>query len=81
MGSIILDGVKIGNGSIVAAGSVLLTGLEVPPMSLVAGVPGTVKRTIDRAASERLARNAEEYHYLALAYLGKRPFPHPEGRI
>jgi carbonic anhydrase/acetyltransferase-like protein (isoleucine patch superfamily) len=80
MGSIILDGVKIGNGSIVAAGSVLLTGLEVPPMSLVAGVPGTVKRTLDRAASERLARNAEEYHHLALAYLGKRPFPHPEGR-
>jgi carbonic anhydrase/acetyltransferase-like protein (isoleucine patch superfamily) len=80
MGSIILDGVKIGNGSIVAAGSVLLAGLEVPPMSLVAGVPGVVKRTIDRAASERLARNAEEYHQLALAYLGKRPFPHSEGR-
>jgi hypothetical protein len=46
----------------------------------VAGVPGTVKKTIDRAASEKLARSAEEYHALALAYLGKRRFMPPEGR-
>lgn len=81
MGSVILDGVKIGSGSIVAAGSVLLKGLDVPSCSLVAGVPGVVKRTIDRDASEKLARNAEEYHVLALAYLGKRRFVPPEGRI
>jgi carbonic anhydrase/acetyltransferase-like protein (isoleucine patch superfamily) len=80
MGAVILDGVKIGSGSIVAAGSVLLQGLDVPPCSLVAGVPGRVKKTIDRAASEKLARNAEEYHALALAYLGKRQFMPPEGR-
>jgi carbonic anhydrase/acetyltransferase-like protein (isoleucine patch superfamily) len=80
MGCVILDGVKVGGGSIVAAGSVLLTGLDVPPRSLVAGVPAAVKRTIDPAASERLVRNAEEYHALALAYLGKRPFAPPEGR-
>ena len=80
MGAVILDGVKIGSGSIVAAGSVLLQGLDVPPCSLVAGVPGRVKKTIDRAASEKLARKAEEYHDLALAYLGKRQFIPPEGR-
>jgi carbonic anhydrase/acetyltransferase-like protein (isoleucine patch superfamily) len=80
MGAVILDGAKIGSGSIVAAGSVLLEGFDVPPCSLVAGVPGTVKKTIDRAASEKLARAAEEYHKLALAYLGKRRFVLPEGR-
>jgi carbonic anhydrase/acetyltransferase-like protein (isoleucine patch superfamily) len=80
MGAVILDGARIGSGSIVAAGSVILQGLDVPPCSLVAGVPGTVKKTIDRAASERLARNAEEYHALALAYLGKRRFAPPEKR-
>ncbi|MCX5752481.1 MAG: gamma carbonic anhydrase family protein [Candidatus Krumholzibacteria bacterium] len=80
MGAVILDGVKIGGGSIVAAGSVLLQGLDVPPRSLVAGVPGTVKKTIDSAASERLAGKAEEYHELALAYLGKRRFERPERR-
>jgi carbonic anhydrase/acetyltransferase-like protein (isoleucine patch superfamily) len=72
--------VKIGSGSIVAAGSVLLEGFDVPPGSLVAGVPGAVKKTLDRAASERLARSAEEYHALALAYLGRRRFLSPEGR-
>ena len=80
MGAVILDGAKIGSGSIVAAGSVVLEGFEVPPGSLVAGVPGTVKKTIDRVASEKLAWSAEHYHTLALAYLGKRRFVIPEGR-
>jgi len=80
MGAVLLDGVKIGRGSIIAAGSVLLQGLEVPPHSLVAGIPATVKRTLDPEAAERLARNAEEYHTLALAYLGKRPFVIAGGR-
>jgi len=80
MGAVLLDGVRIGSGSIVAAGSVLLQNLEVPPHSLVAGIPGAVKRMLDPAAAERLAHNAEEYHTLALAYLGKRPFVIPERR-
>ena len=80
MGSILLDGVQIGRGSIVAAGSVLLQGLEVPPYSLVAGVPAAVKKTLDREAAERLGNQAEEYHKLALAYLGKRAFAPPERR-
>lgn len=79
MGAILLDGVKVGRGSIVAAGSVLLQGLEVPPYSLVAGVPGAVKKSLDREAGERLAHNAEEYHKLALAYLGREAFV-PHGR-
>ncbi len=69
MGAILLDGVRIGAGSLVAAGSVLLPGLVVPPRSLVAGVPGTVKRTLDEDASAKVASGAEEYHRLARAYL------------
>jgi len=80
MGAILLDGVTVGAGSIIAAGSVLLQGTEVPPRSLVAGVPGTVKKTLDREAAERLARNAEEYHELALAYLNGTTFIPGEGR-
>jgi len=78
MGAVVLDGVKVGKGSIVAAGSVLLQGFEVPPYSLVAGVPGAVKRTLDRAAAEELGAHAQRYHLLALAYLGKNRFVMPE---
>ena len=35
----------VGKGSIVAAGAVLPEGFNVPPGSLVAGVPATVKRS------------------------------------
>jgi carbonic anhydrase/acetyltransferase-like protein (isoleucine patch superfamily) len=78
MGAVLLDGVKIGSGSIIAAGSVLLQDFVVPPRSLVAGVPGAVKRALDPAESEKLGHGAEEYHTLALAYLGTRAFAIPE---
>jgi carbonic anhydrase/acetyltransferase-like protein (isoleucine patch superfamily) len=80
MGAVLLDGVKIGEGSIVAAGSVLLQGFEAPPRSLVAGVPGVVKRMLDPAEAAKLAHGAEEYHRLALAYLGVSPFVVPGRR-
>jgi len=80
MGAILLDGVTVGTGSIVAAGSVLLQGFTVPPFSLVAGVPATVKKTLDRGAMEQITRKAEEYHRLALAYLGRGAYVLPERR-
>jgi len=40
---IVLDGVKIGTGAIVAAGSVVRQ--DVAPYTVVAGVPATVKKT------------------------------------
>ena len=58
-GCILLTGVVIGKGSIVAAGSVVTKSM--PPYSIVAGVPGRVirKRFIEReiANHERLIRN------------------------
>lgn len=44
-GSVTLNRVMIGKDSIVAAGAVVSEGFEVPPGSLVAGVPATVKRS------------------------------------
>lgn len=80
MGSVILDGARIGSGSIVAAGSVVLQGFEVPPRSLVVGVPAVVKKSLGRDAAETLGKQAEEYHKLALAYLGAGAFVLPERR-
>jgi len=44
-GSVTLNRAVIGKGSVVAAGAVVSEGCEVPPASLVAGVPATVKRS------------------------------------
>jgi carbonic anhydrase/acetyltransferase-like protein (isoleucine patch superfamily) len=44
-GSLTLNRAVIGKGSIVAAGAVVAEGFNVPPGSLVAGVPATVKRS------------------------------------
>jgi UDP-2-acetamido-3-amino-2,3-dideoxy-glucuronate N-acetyltransferase len=46
-GSVILGGVTIGTGAIVGAGSVVTR--DVPPRSVVAGVPARVLRTLDDA--------------------------------
>ncbi len=48
----VMPGVTIGSGSVVAAGSVVTH--DVAPNSLVAGVPATVRRTIDQATGETL---------------------------
>jgi len=75
MGAVILDGARVGRGSIVAANSVILEGTSVPPGSLVAGVPGKVKKSLDKGSFQELMRQAMEYHSLAMAYLGKGDFP------
>ena len=40
MGAIVLNKVRVGQGSVIGAGAVLLEGMEVPAGSLVIGVPG-----------------------------------------
>jgi carbonic anhydrase/acetyltransferase-like protein (isoleucine patch superfamily) len=53
-GSITLNRVVIGKGSVVAAGAVVSEGFNVPPGSLVAGVPATIKRSnVDTVWTER----------------------------
>jgi gamma-carbonic anhydrase len=52
IGSIVMDGVRVGEKSLVAAGSLLSPGTQIPPHSLVMGAPGRVKRplTIEEVA-------------------------------
>ncbi len=47
MGAVILNGARIGKGCVVAAGSVVLESSEIPPFSLVTGIPGKVKKIFD----------------------------------
>ncbi|QDV35541.1 gamma carbonic anhydrase family protein [Tautonia plasticadhaerens] len=54
MGAILLNGVRVGSGSVVGAGAMLTEGTEVPPDSLVLGVPGKVVRQVDEAMRGRI---------------------------
>ena len=50
----ILMGSKIGHHSIIAAGTVIKQYTEIPPYSLVAGVPGVIKKSIEFMVKEAL---------------------------
>ena len=71
MGAVVLNGAVIGAGSLVAAGTVVLEGTEVPPGSLVAGVPGKVKRQVTDAERERIRSGTESYVTRARRYREK----------
>jgi len=68
IGAIVLNGARIGAGSIVAAGALVPERLEVPPRSLVMGVPGKVRRETTDADIERIRHNAADYVELARDY-------------
>jgi carbonic anhydrase/acetyltransferase-like protein (isoleucine patch superfamily) len=68
MSSTIMDGAEIGEGCLVAAGSLLREGFKAPPHTLVAGWPAVVKRDLNEgqkalAASiwQRYVRYKDEY--------------------
>lgn len=46
MHSVVLNGARIGRGSIIGAGAVVLESTEIPPYSLVVGIPGKVRGQI-----------------------------------
>jgi len=58
MGSRILDGAVIGESALVAAGALVPEGMNVPPRTLVVGVPARVKRPL---LPEELARLDESW--------------------
>jgi carbonic anhydrase/acetyltransferase-like protein (isoleucine patch superfamily) len=61
MGAIVLNQAHIGAGSLIAAGAVIQEGAVIPPRSLVAGVPGKVRRELSDADLQRIRANAEGY--------------------
>jgi len=71
MGSILLNGSKIGTGSIVAAGTLIPERMEVPPGSLVMGVPGKVRRAVTEAEREGIAVSAGHYVNFKNAFLAE----------
>ena len=61
MGAIVLNGAEIGSDSIVAAGTLVVERLVVPPRSLVMGSPGRVRWTLTDDEVASIRRYAESY--------------------
>jgi carbonic anhydrase/acetyltransferase-like protein (isoleucine patch superfamily) len=61
MGALVLTGARVGTGSLIAAGAVVREGAVIPPGSLVAGVPGQVRRPLTDQEAERVRENSRAY--------------------
>ncbi|OCR01278.1 gamma carbonic anhydrase family protein [Oscillatoriales cyanobacterium USR001] len=69
IGAVVLDGVRVGTGSIIGAGSIVTK--DVPPLSLVVGVPAKRSRDVSEAEAADLLEHAKRYQLLALVHAGK----------
>jgi carbonic anhydrase/acetyltransferase-like protein (isoleucine patch superfamily) len=69
IGAVILNNAKIGEGSIVAAGAVIPEQTVIPPNSLVAGVPGKVRRTLGDEDRRLILMYAQNYLDYTATYL------------
>ena len=65
MGSVLLNHVRVGTGSVIGAGAVVTEGFQIPPGSLVMGVPAKVVRSVDKILRGRIQSTVD--HYVKLA--------------
>ncbi len=65
MNSVVLDDARIGHGSVVAAGAVVPERMEVPPHSLVAGVPAKIIKQLPEEQEDVLHAIAQSYYAFA----------------
>lgn len=82
MNAVILQEAVVGEECLLAAGTVILEKVVIPPRSVVAGVPGRVRKELDGSASTWLQRSPAHYVALSRRYLaqgvGAVPLPAPD---
>ena len=69
IGSIVLDGARIGGRSLIAAGSLVTPNTQIPPRSLVMGAPARVKRELTDKELASISRNWQSYVDLKRSYM------------
>lgn len=69
MGSIVLHRSKVGSRAMLAAGTVVKEGQEIPPGVLAAGTPAEVKRSITGSTTEEAETAALKYQGLRANYI------------
>lgn len=72
MNAVLLHHAVIGEASLVAAGSVVPTEMEVPPRTLVAGSPAKVRKELEGESAGWIRGSAEHYVELSREYLEQR---------
>jgi carbonic anhydrase/acetyltransferase-like protein (isoleucine patch superfamily) len=68
IGAVVLNGARVGRGSVIAACALVPEGMEVPPGSVVMGVPGKVRREVTADEKERFDLNLQHYIEKARTY-------------
>ena len=68
MGAMVLSGATVGRQSIIGAGALVKEGFQVPPRSLVMGVPGKIVRSVTEEDLRRVMRNWQVYVAYAEQY-------------
>ena len=71
MNAVILQRAVIGEECVLAAEHRRPGGSRIPPRSVVAGVPGTVKKTLEGSAAEWIGRGGRHYVELSRSYLAR----------
>jgi carbonic anhydrase/acetyltransferase-like protein (isoleucine patch superfamily) len=69
MGAVVLQRARVGAGALVAAGSVVLEGQEIPPGVVAAGMPAVVKKKVDGSSRRWIESAATQYRDLRSRYL------------
>lgn len=69
MNAVILQEARVGSRCVIAAGCVVLEKAEIPDGSVVAGVPGRVRKTLEGSAAEWIQRGGKHYVELSRQYL------------
>ena len=69
MNAVILHGVVVGEESLVAAGSVVPAGLQIPPRTLVAGVPARIRKALEGESADWIGGSAAHYVQRSRNYL------------
>ena len=68
-GSVVFDGARVRKGSLVGMGAVVLEGVEVPPRTVVVGIPARPLRELTDEEIKRTGTQARNYAKLAKKYL------------
>ena len=61
IGSVILNGAKIGKNCIIGSKALVTEGMEVPDGSMVLGIPGKIKKTLNEEEESIVSIGAEHY--------------------
>ncbi|MGY8757922.1 MAG: gamma carbonic anhydrase family protein [Planctomycetota bacterium] len=71
MSATVLGGSTIGDGAVIAAGCVVRQGFDVPPNTLVAGVPAKIIREVSAAERAFMVHSVPHYIETAETYLSE----------